>query len=123
MMRTILTRTVLRLFTSLFWTPYTSKSKWRSVHGVVTDRKGNELPDAVVELENESEPLRLRLSEIGSVQSDVTGGDGRYYFKGHNADVDYTLRARYGEHWSKLHFLSKFDSTKRGDIRLVIPID
>ena len=93
------------------------------VNGVVTDKNGNELADAVVELENESEPLRRRLSEIRTVQSDTTGADGRYYFRGQNADVDYTLRARYGEHWSKLHFLSRFDSPNRCDIRLVIPID
>jgi len=80
----------------------------------VTDKKGNALADAVVQLENQ---ITL------SVQSYITGDDGRYRFSRVNADIDYTLRARYRSHWSKPHFISRFDSLKNRDIGLVIPID
>jgi len=56
------------------------------------------------------------------VRSYITG-DGRYHFSGVSADMDYKLRARYRQYWSKPHPLSRFDSPKRRDIGLVIPID
>jgi hypothetical protein len=91
-----------------------SESHWRFVTGVVTDSRGNELPHAVVQLENE---ITL------SIRSYITGPDGRYYFSEVSADMDYKLTARYRTWWSRPHHLSRFDSPKRRDIRLVIPID
>ena len=96
----------------LLWTPCASDSHWRFVTGVVTDKRGNGLAHAVVQLEDE---IRL------SVRSYITGDDGRYHFSEVNADIDYHLRARYRMHWSKPHSLSRFDSPKdHDDIRLVI---
>jgi len=109
-------RTILRLLILLLllWIPSPSESTWGSITGVVSDSKGNGLAEAVVQLEDE---VTL------SVRSYITSAGGRYQFFGVNADIDYTLRARYRNHWSKRHLLSRFDSPKRHDIGLVIPID
>ncbi len=85
-----------------------------SLAGVVTDRKGNELPRAVVQVEN------VRTLEIRSY---VTGSDGRYHFESISSDVDYVVRAKYRNLWSKPQYLSRFDSKKRDNVRIVIPTD
>ena len=113
----IMAKAIARLVTLalLLWTPCASDSHWRFVTGVVTDKRGNGLAHAVVQLEDE---ITL------SVRSYITGDDGRYHFSEVNADIDYHLRARYRMHWSKPHSLSRFDSPKdHDDIRLVIPVD
>ena len=85
------------------------------IAGVVTDKRGNELPKAAVQLENQ---------RTMSVESYITGADGRFRFHGLLADVDYSVRAKYRDHWSNRHFISKFDSAKKNhEIHLIIPVD
>lgn len=86
----------------------------RSVTGVVTDRKGNTVQGAVVQLENTASLL---------VMSYITGNDGRYHFSRLYGDVDYTLKAKYQSCWSKRKTLSKFDSWKQREVNLVVPIE
>jgi len=86
----------------------------RSVAGTVTDKCGNALPGAVVEIEN---------TATLSVTSYITGKDGRYHFAELWSDVDYTLKAKYRDYWSKPKTLSKFSSKEHSTIDLVIPID
>lgn len=86
----------------------------RGVSGVVTDKRGNALPGAAVQLEN---PVSL------SVVSYITGKDGAYHFDGLRDDVDYTLRAKYRKYWSERKTLSKFKSSQHLRIDLVIPIE
>lgn len=94
--------------------PCVSQDEIRSVTGVVTDRKGNIVQGAVVQLENTANLL---------VVSYITGGDGRYRFHRLYGDVDYTLKAKYQCCWSKRRTLSKFDSRKQREVDLVIPIE
>ena len=96
-----------------FWTPCSSEWRCQIVTGVVTDKSGNVVEKAVVQLENDFDQ---------SVRSYITGADGRYHFAGVKGDFDYTLRACYRERWSKPKALSRFDSSNRQEIRLVIPI-
>lgn len=86
----------------------------RSVTGVVTDKRGNTLPKAVVLLENTANL---------TVRSYITGKDGAYHFAGLNGDIDFTLKAHYRNYWSTTKTLSKFNSAKRPQVNLVIPID
>lgn len=107
---------VLRLCTIalLLWPQCLPDSELRSVDGVVTDKAGNFLPGAAVEIENTA-TLWMR--------SYVTGKDGRYHFADLWTTVDYTLKANYRNHWSKPKTLSKFSSKEHSTINFVIPID
>ena len=108
--------TLLRLLALmlLLWMPCSSESDWTLVTGIVTDKRGNELPQAVVQLEDQSTLF---------VRSYITDADGRYHFSGINPETDYTLKARYGKHWSKPHLVSRFDSPKHHNVHLIIPVD
>jgi len=86
----------------------------RPLTGMVTDKKGNTLPGAVVQLENTRSLI---------VQSYITQKDGRYHFEGLNEDIDYTLRARYRNYWSDQKTLSKFNGAAHPEVNLVIPIE
>lgn len=86
----------------------------RPVTGTVTDKRGNTLPSAIVQLEN---------SVTLSIRSYITGKDGRYHFSGLNDDIDYTLKARYRNYWSEPKTLSKFNSSHHPEVNLVIPIE
>ena len=86
----------------------------RPVTGIVTDKAGNTLPGAVVQLED-THSLR--------VQSYIADKDGKYQFNGLNDDVDYTLRAEYKKFRSPIKTLSKFNSSSHPVVNLVIPID
>jgi hypothetical protein len=86
----------------------------RNVSGVVTDKSGNVLPGAAVQLEN--------LNNL-SIMSYITAKDGCYYFNNLHDDIDYTLRAEYRNHCSQRKTLTKFNSSKHPWIQLVIPID
>jgi hypothetical protein len=88
--------------------------KERDVAGVVTDARGNALPNVAVELEN---------TRTLTVRSYMTGKDGRYYFSGLNDDIDFTLKAKYRNWWSKPKTLSKFNSQAHPEVDLVIAID
>jgi hypothetical protein len=94
--------------------PAPPQSELRSVDGVVTDKTGNALPGAVVEVENMA---TLWMSSY------ITAKDGHYRFAGLWTTVDYVLKAHYRNHWSKPRTLSKFSSKEHSTIDLVIPID
>ena len=94
--------------------PSTGQFKERDVSGVVTDARGNPLPEVAVQLENEANL---------SVRSYITGKDGRFFFTGLNDNTDFTLKAKYRRFWSKAKTLSKFNSEPHPEITLVIPID
>jgi hypothetical protein len=94
--------------------PCTSDFMNRTVTGTVTDKRGNTLSGAVVQVEN---TINL------TVRSYITDKNGEYHFTGLSEDVDYILRARYKTYWSKPKTLSKFDSSTHPKIDLIIPID
>lgn len=94
--------------------PCRPQSGIRDIRGTVTDKSGNPLPGAVVQLEN-----KLTLT----VMSYITAKDGHYRFSGLSDNVDYTVRARYRKYWSPQRTLSKLDSSRHPQIDLVIPID
>jgi hypothetical protein len=94
--------------------PGHAQFKERDVSGVVTDARGNALPNVAVELEN---------TRNLTVRSYVTGQDGRYYFHGLNDDIDFTLKAKYRNFWSKPKTLSRLNSELHPEVNLVIPID
>ncbi|HME10762.1 MAG TPA: carboxypeptidase-like regulatory domain-containing protein [Bryobacteraceae bacterium] len=98
----------------LGWFPCASRFELRSVAGTVIDRRGNALPDAVVQLENTGTLW---------VVSYITGKDGRYHFTGLRDDIDFTLKAKYRNLWSKQRTLSQFDSCKHFEVKLVIPTE
>jgi len=98
----------------LIWSQSSAQYVERAVTGVVTDKRGNTLSNAAVQLENTANLL---------VRSYITGKDGRYRFTGLNDDIDYTLRAKYRNYWSEQKTLSKFNTSKNPELNLVIPID
>lgn len=57
----------------------------RSVSGVVTDKRGNALRGAAVQLENNTDM---------SIRSYITAKDGRYHFERLNGNDYYTLKAK-----------------------------
>lgn len=102
---------LIALFT---WLPCEAQYQPRPVTGVVTDKRGNTLPGAVVQLENTVDL---------TVRSYITSKDGRYHFTGLNDDIDYVLRARYRNYWSEPKTLSKFNSSTHPEVNLMIPIE
>jgi hypothetical protein len=86
----------------------------RSISGVVTDKRGNLLPGAVVEIDN---------SITKDIQSYLVQHDGRYHFKDLNPDVEFVLHAHYKGHDSKNWTLSKFTDAKVLKVDFVIPIE
>jgi hypothetical protein len=86
----------------------------RSVSGVVTDKRGNLLPGAVVEIDN---------AVTKDIQSYIVQKDGQYHFTGLNPDVDFVLHANYRGHLSKSWTLSKFNGARNVRADFVIPID
>lgn len=88
--------------------------KPRPVTGIVTDKRGNTLPGAVVQIENENN---------FKVRSYIIHKDGRFYFDNLNDDVDYRVRAHYRNYWSEPKTLSKFNTSPHPEVDLVIPID
>ena len=105
---------VIAAIALLTWLPCESELQSRPVTGMVTDARGNALPGAVVQLEN---------TVTLSVRSFITRKDGRYFFTGLNSDIDYTLKAKYRNYWSRPKTLSKFDSSTHPEVNLVIPIE
>jgi hypothetical protein len=86
----------------------------RPLSGMVTDKRGNTLPGAAVQLENTNNLV---------VVSYIVGKDGHYQFNQLHYDVDYTVKAKYRNYWSAQKTLSKFDASKHPVIDLVIPIE
>jgi len=86
----------------------------RTVSGVVTDKRGNGLPNTAVELEN---------TVTLSVMSSITDKNGRYHFSGLNDDIDFVLKAKYRSYWSRPKTLSRFNTDKNPEIDLVVPVE
>jgi len=86
----------------------------RALDGVVTDKRGNTLPGAAVQLENANTLI---------VTSYITGKDGHYHFNQLHDDIDYTVKAKYRNYWSSPKTLSKLDASKHPSIDLIIPIE
>ena len=59
---------------------------------MVTDKRGNALPGAAVQLENTATLF---------VTSYITGKDGHYHFNQLHDDVDYTIKAKYRNYWCR----------------------
>ena len=98
----------------LLWLPCDSQFTPRTVTGVVTDKRDNPLPGAVVQVEN---TVSL------TIRSYVTGKNGRYYFNELRDDTDLTLRAKYRNYWSEPKTLSRFNSSTHLEVNLMIPIE
>jgi hypothetical protein len=79
----------------------------------VTDKAGNLLGGAVVQLENTTDL---------TVRSYITQTNGRYFFQGLNSEIDYTLKAHYMNCWSSQKTLSRLDSSIHRRIDLVVPV-
>ncbi|HEY3826282.1 MAG TPA: carboxypeptidase-like regulatory domain-containing protein [Bryobacteraceae bacterium] len=94
--------------------PCMAQYETRSLAGTVTDKRGNTLPGAAVQLEN---------SGTLAVMSRITDKAGGYRFNLLSSDTDYKLKAKYGRNWSRARTLSKFSSSRHPRIDLVIPID
>jgi len=88
--------------------------KPRTLTGMVTDKRGNALPGAVVQIENAS---------TLAVRSYITGKDGHYHFAQLSDEVDFTVKAHYRNYWSETKTLSKFDASIHPVVNLLIPID
>jgi hypothetical protein len=81
---------------------------------VVTDKRGNLLPGAIVEIDN---------SITKEIQSYIVQKDGRYHFNDLNPDVEFVLHANYRGHLSKSWTLSKFNGAKNAKADFIIPIE
>jgi hypothetical protein len=92
----------------------TTQPGTRTIHGSVTDRRGNLLPGSVVQLKN---VVTLE------IQSYIVQQDGLFHFKDLNPDIDFVIHAEYRARLSKAQFLSRLDSAKKAAITLVIPVD
>jgi hypothetical protein len=102
------------LATGLILVPARAASNLRSLTGMVTDKAGNALPGAVVQIEN---------TRTLDVRSWITDKMGRYCFNELLDDVDYTVRAHYRRTWSRSRTLSKFNSKEKPEMTLVVPVD
>jgi hypothetical protein len=91
-----------------------ASSDFRSLRGEVTDKAGNPLSGAVVQIEN---------TKTLDVRSWITDKTGRYCFNELSDDVDYTVRAHYRRSWSRARTLSKFNSKENPQLTLVVPVD
>jgi Carboxypeptidase regulatory-like domain len=108
------TRSCALWISILLWAFALAGNQGRSVSGVVTDKRGNILPGAVVEIDN---------TITKKVESYIVQKDGRYLFRDLNPDVDFVLHALYKGHVSKSWTLSKFDGAKQARMDFVIPIE
>jgi|ERR1700678_2602518 hypothetical protein len=106
----------------LLWLPGAAQTKnqtrdlpdIRAITGVVTDKRGNALPGAAVQLEN---------SATLAIMSCITAKDGGYHFSNLDSDIDYTVKAKYRRYWSSRRKISKFNSSKHPEVNLMIPIE
>jgi protocatechuate 3,4-dioxygenase beta subunit len=87
------------------------RSRGRVIWGVVTDGRGRPVPGASVKLKN-----LITLN----VRSFITGEDGQYRFPRVYSEMDYSIRARFGDHWSKRKTVTRFEmrDSVRVDLRI-----
>jgi hypothetical protein len=81
----------------------------RRLTGIVVDKSGQPVPNAIVYLENKR---NLALYTY------IAGDDGSYQFNNLSPDVDYEVHAEAGGRRSGVKTLSSFDSHKRARINL-----
>ena len=81
------------------------------IWGLVIDGRGRPISGAVVKLKN-----LITLN----VRSFITGDDGQYRFPRVYSEMDYALRARFGDHWSKSKTVTRFEmrDAVRVDLRI-----
>jgi hypothetical protein len=87
------------------------RSRRRVIWGVVTDGRGRPIPGAAVKLKH-----LITLN----VRSFITGEDGQYRFRRVYSEMDYSIRARFGDHWSKSKTVTRFEmrDSVRVDLRI-----
>ena len=83
----------------------------RAVAGVVHNGQEDPVENAIVQLKD---------TKTKQVRSFITKADGRYYFHGLSANVDYELRAAFKELASDNKTLSIFDNRKEAVINLKV---
>lgn len=97
----------LALFLAAFagaQTPTADKGpKQRTLQGIVTDVQENPLARAVVQLKN---------TKTLQVKSFLTDEKGGYHFNGLDPDIDYEVKADYGNTSSGTRKITSFDSRR-----------
>lgn len=83
----------------------------RTLTGLVTDRAGNPVSDAIVYLKD---------TKTLAVKSYITGKDGAFRFPALSPNIDYEVYAQAGPHRSDTKTLSSFDSRPQAVINLKI---
>jgi hypothetical protein len=87
------------------------ETQLRTVHGVVSDKSENPLPNSVVFLKN------LRTN---AVRSNFTDSEGSYRFSGLDPNADYEVHAEFEGAKSPVRNVSSLDSRKEMVINLKI---
>ncbi len=85
----------------------------RSVEGIVTDQLENPLTKAVVQLKN---------TKTLQVRSFYTDEKGAYRFHGLDPDLDYEVRAEYGDASSGSRKVSAFDDRRQVTINFKLEV-
>jgi hypothetical protein len=88
------------------------EAQLRTVHGTVSDKSENPVPNSIVFLKN------VRTSAVSSRFAD---GDGNYRFSGLDPNADYEVHAELDEMKSASKTVSSFESRK--DIVLNLKLD
>ena len=112
------TRTLAGIFTLLFFFVLTAtaqdskkEAQLRTVHGIVTDKSENPLPNSVVFLKN------LRTN---AVRSNFADTEGNYRFSGLDPNADYEVHAEFEGAKSPVRNVSALDNRKEMVINLKI---
>jgi hypothetical protein len=104
MISTTFPRTLLTLAAGVLFTfPLHAQQPivYRTISGTVTDGSHEPLRGAAVELHN---------TASNAVTSRLTDADGHYTFKRLDGNADFTLRALYRGHESRIHTVGKFNN-------------
>ena len=111
-------RTLTGIFTLLFFFVLTAtaqdskkEAQLRTVHGVVSDKSENPLPNSVVFLKN------LRTN---AVRSNFADTEGNYRFSGLDPNADYEVHAEFEGAKSPVRNVSALDNRKEMVINLKI---
>ena len=112
------TRSIAALFSLLFLFAFAGaaqdskkETQLRTVHGVVSDKSENPLPNSVVFLKN------LRTN---AVRSNFADTDGNYRFSGLDPNADYEVRAEFEGEKYPVRNVSALDNRKEMVINLKI---
>jgi hypothetical protein len=83
--------------------------KTRSIEGIMLDKAGAPVAGAVVLLKD---------TKTLQVRSYITQQDGKYHFYGLSSDINYEVRAEFGDMSSPIKRVSVFDSRSRIFVKL-----